>query len=151
MTDAETWARLAQHWDDNHCAARPGVPASAITEFEQKYQVVMPADVRSYFLAMDGQCAQMGDDLFRFWPLSEVRPASEGLSDDDPDRLALLGYFLFADYLISSWEYAVRMQGSPDAGGSVYCVAGGERDRQVAVSFTGFIGAYVNDPMSVAV
>lgn len=54
MTDAEIWRRLAQRWQENHCAANSGLQASAIAEFEQRYQVVMPADVRAYFQAMDG-------------------------------------------------------------------------------------------------
>jgi hypothetical protein len=151
MTDSELWPKLAQHWRESHNSARVGVTASAIAEFEQRYRVVLPKDVRAYFEAMDGQCEKMGTDWFGFWPLSKVKLVSEELSDIHLDRLDFPNCFLFADYLCWSWAYAVEMGESSDVGGTVYCIAGVGHNRQMAPSFVEFIRAYVTDPMSVTV
>lgn len=149
MSDPEIWLRLAEHWQRNGCAASPGVSASAIAEFEHRYQVVMPAGVRAYFQAMDGQCPEMGSDLFRFWPLSEVKLVSEELGDIHSQRLSFPNCFVFVDYLIWSWAYAVEMGNSPDLPGAVYRIDDGENS-QVCTSFMEFIRAYVADPESIA-
>ncbi len=109
----------------------------------------MPADVRAYFENMDGQGEDMGSNLFRFWPLSEVKPVSEELSDIHSDRFDFPGCFVFADYFIWSWGYAVEMGSSSHTGGAVYCIAGKGHNRKIASSFAEFIRAYMTDHLSI--
>ena len=149
MADTELWSQLARHWHENNNAANLGALPSAIADFEERYQVVMPTEVRAYFEAMDGQREELGTDFFGFWPLAKVRLVSEELNDIHLDRFDFPGGFVFADYLCWSWGYAVEMGSSSEIGGAVYFIGGGAPNRLLASSFSEFIRAYVTDSNSV--
>lgn len=58
-------------------ASRPGVAEADVREFAQRYGIRMSAALAEYFQAVDGMNAGDADEnLIRFWPLVEVRPAA---------------------------------------------------------------------------
>jgi hypothetical protein len=79
-------------------STRQGVTLQMLDDFDAKYQVRLPADMRAYFRAFDGMDeGEYTSAHFRFWPLSAVQPVGlevDGASGDD-----LAGYFGFADFL----------------------------------------------------
>lgn len=150
MADSALWNQLIAHWQANDCAACAGASAEEIENFQRHYEVVLPSSVRAYFEAANGQCEEMGNDLFRFWPLSEVKPVSEELdSDIHTDRLDFPGYFVFADYLIWSWGYAVKIESISEFAAPVHCLTGEKHTRQVASSFVEFIQKYLTNDESI--
>lgn len=87
---------------------RPPAGLSAIVEFEARYSLTLPPDVREYFLVVDGMDIGTWDgNEIRFWPLTEIRPACDELPEIA--RHAYGDYFIFADYSICAHMYAVNL------------------------------------------
>jgi len=150
--------RLRDYWSSIRVDVRPGVSHQAIQSFESKNGVLLPGDFSQYLLSADGMNGSQSDDaLISFWPLDSVATIPECLSDfaGIPDysqigtHLRDAGsYFVFADYLIWSHVYAIKL--SPCRAdrdlilwvcGSNYCL--------VAESFSEFLQMYLDDPESV--
>src|SRR5262249_31612915 len=83
-----------------------GVSAERLEQFESRHGVRLPDDLRSYFLEIDGMGPEdlnppfgWDEDLFRFFPLQEIEPATRQFH---PDRFLAeqASYFVFADHSI---------------------------------------------------
>src|SRR4051794_35422075 len=127
MTSVEPWRRIVEYWRRSGIGIRPGAAVAEIESFQLKYSVVLPTDVLEYLLIVDGSSdGFMDDDLYRFWPLSEIIPVHEELDERNgvvyPDRFAYPDCFVFADHLISSWLYAVKLTADPHQPAPVYRV-----------------------------
>ena len=70
--------RLIDLWRTAGLVIRPGVHP-AMQSFELKYGVQLPADLRDYFLTVDGMEDDLDPGINRFWPLEIVKPVSEEL------------------------------------------------------------------------
>ncbi len=120
-----------------------------VVAFERRYSVRLPEDLRSFLELVDGS-DQMDDEGFRFWPLAEIRLVEEELGafdPDDPDRFSYPGCFVFADYLIWCWAYAIQLIGDPEDVGRVFVLSGDDkRLPPVASSFTEFSERYLRQP-----
>jgi len=97
----------------------------------------------------------MDRDMFRFWSISEIVPVSEQLNDSHgviyPDRFAYPHCFVFADYLINSWLYAVKLTSDLNQPAPVYRVTRGEpAGGPIAPSFRAFMTRYAEDPFLVS-
>ena len=82
-------------------------------------------------------------NLFAFWSLERIKP----VADECPELEGAKGhesYFVFADYMIWSWGYAINLDANSSDAGEVILI-GGRRPQQVARSFFDFIGLYVQD------
>jgi hypothetical protein len=123
---------------------RPGVSAEQIREFEHRYGVVLPADMRDYYLAVDGMEDIFSDEPMGFWPLSEVKPLGE---EEGQYTEGNEGFFVIADYFISAHEYAIRLSARAPEGGAII-VWGEGPYRQVASSFEEFLARFLDDPDS---
>jgi hypothetical protein len=93
-----------------------------------------------YFLTVGGmRCASMDDHHLCFWPLEEVEPLGDGWHAAETSK----GYFAFADCLIRSHAYAIRLDdGHPN---TALSTAGPELE-VVASSFEEFLRQYLQDP-----
>lgn len=113
---------------------------------------MLPADVLSFYRLADGSGTNdMDNALIRFWPLGEVRPVHEALNElDGPERWAYPGCFVFADYLIDSWLYAIRLTADPAQPAPVFRVLAGDPPAEpMAASFAEFIAHYAARPDSI--
>ncbi len=130
-----------------------GVTEKEIVSFEAKYGVVLPLDVRQYFMAANGTGDAMDEVLCRFWPLMEVKPVHDVLELDRfncPDRFAYPDCFTFADHCIRSWDYAFRLTNDPTQPALVFRVTGGDQPgEQMSSSFRDFMNRYAEDPNSI--
>ena len=154
MAFSTPWNQIVDRWRSSNIAIRPGVSPDDIDAFQNKYGVVLPVDVRKYFMTSDGIGDDMDDDNFRFWPLSEVKPVHEELADTEhgiyPDRFAYPNCFVFADYCIWCWAYAVKLTDDPTQPAPVFGVTASETPgQQIAPSFREFMVNYAADPYTV--
>lgn len=139
---------LRNRWVSVGLDVNPGVTSEALAAFESKYHVSLPADLRDYFLAVNGMADGVSDDaLIRFWSLNEVKPITEGAPDySDPsyseDAASL---FLFADFCIWSHAYAIRLSADGDGPNPVLAI-GGEKPEKVFASFSELVSSYLRDP-----
>ena len=146
----DTWKRIIDYWKSCDLTIRPGVSSDAIAEFESKHAVLFPGILRSYFLAVDGMEDEMDPDLYRFWPLGDVRAVSTELSGIHPDRFAYPDCFVFADHCISCWDYAVKITRDPNQPAPVFRVTGDDQPgEQMSDSFAAFMESYVDNPLSI--
>jgi SMI1 / KNR4 family (SUKH-1) len=148
---------LKLYWSARGLRFGPGVPEELPREFEARHGVRLPADMRGYFVVVNGMDAWGGtnlfgwdDDLFRFWPLSEVERASDHYH---PDRFLedQGSFFLFADHSISLPSYAIRLTPEGEGGNAVIAIyrGGGRYETTVvADSFSGFVKRYLADESS---
>ena len=143
--------RLQKYCRTHNIALRAGNPREALRRFEQRNEVRLPPDVEAYFSVFDG----MGDELPRcedkirpyLWPLDRVKPVTLELKDylplsgyfDEPER-----YFVFADYLLWSHAFAMRLPAEATGDNTVMLV-GAKHPMVVAPSFAKFIELYVED------
>jgi len=153
-TIAAPWDRIIEYWRRSNLAIRSGVSVDAITAFQTKYRIVLPVDVREYFLATDGTGEDMDSCLYRFWPLGEMKPVHDELTDLEhftyPDRFAYPDCFVFADYSICCWLYAVKLNVDPTQSAPVFRVTGNDSPgEQMASSFREFMERYAADPFSI--
>jgi hypothetical protein len=155
MTSPALWTRVVNRWRAEKLTVRPGADAEAIASFERKYQVALPQDLRDYFTTVDGMDGNETDDkVYRFWQLGEVKPVEEELSDARgvvyPDRFAYPGCFVFADYCMNCWDYAVKLTDDPGQSAPVYRVTASDvPGEQMAPSFREFMERYAADPKSI--
>jgi len=142
---------LAILWRDAGLEVRPGVQPSAILAFETRYSVPLPADMREYFLTIDGMEDELDPGTNRFWPLHMVKPVEDELTERHKDRLAYPGCFVFVDHCVWCFAWAVRLDRDPSpVSGTVFQVTASEvPGRPIAPSFTAFVEMYLSDQYSV--
>lgn len=151
----EPWGKIIDYWRGSGIVIRPGVSMAEVESFQLKYGVAVPADLLEYLLAVDGSSdGEMDNDLFRFWPLSEVVPVHVELDERGgvvySDRFAYPECFVFADYLVNSWLYAVKLTADPGQPAPVYRVtASKDPGEQMSASFREFMESYAASPSSI--
>lgn len=138
---------LISHWAATGVEVEPGCSPARIAEFESRYGVAMPPDLRSSYLAANGMKKTFKDEYdpegFCFWPLEDVAPLDDcAVLESWPEIPREHGFFVFADYLQLSWAYAIRLvPGRPN----VVLLIGKAAPQRVGSSFTEFVEAYVAD------
>ena len=139
--------RLKNHWLSHNIAFNDGVSAASLADFERRSGVVLPRDMRDYFLAVNGMQEGVTDDeMIRFWPLEEVKSLPAGAPDyatadyiDTPQSV-----FLFADYSIWAHAYAIRLGASELARNEIFII-GGDYPILLFQSFSELVENYLAD------
>jgi len=140
--------RLKRHWGAHGVKIRPGVSEEELRNFETAHGVRFSQDLRDYFRAVDGmEEGTMATDYFSFWPLHTIKRMSEELGPEcyadviEPDQ-----YFIFADYCIWCWGYAIRLTGNHADSNPVFFTGNRpDNGRIIASSFTEFLELYLTD------
>lgn len=138
---------LKRHWTLHQVEANAGVSREELNAFEERYGIVLPTDMRSYFLCVNGMTSDVVDEeLIRFWMLDEVKPLNEGAPEFSnplyihrPESM-----FLFADYSLWAHAYAIRLESVPLQSNEV-CIIGAERPITIANSFSEFAEHYLTN------
>ncbi len=140
---------IVDRWRQRGVAMLPGVSDSGVVAFERRYAVAMPADFRGYLQRANGTGHDTDDDLFRFWPIEEIKPVEIELAGSSDSNL-FPGCFVFADYGINMWLYAIQLQGDSSAVGRVYLVeVNGRRGAPIAASFSDWVALYLSSPEEI--
>ena len=93
----DIWTSIRAEWERYGPKVPAGVTSDELAEFEQRYNVALPREMREYFQVANGN-GGLGGDLFNFWPLNEVKLVSEELTSPvHTDRLDYPQCFVFAD------------------------------------------------------
>lgn len=146
---------MIERWRSHGIAIPAGVDESAIADFETRYGVKMPNDMREYFVAVNGmgEYGTCDEEMFCFFPLQHVQSIAEWV----PDRLHKFQhsaeYFLFADHSISLPSFAIRLdrqQNTVNPLASVFSDFGHLLVQNFYTSFSDFLSQYLNDPWKTA-
>ena len=109
--------RLRERWAVCGVRVRPGVRPKEIRAFESRYRVVLPLDLRDYFMTVDGmERWESDEDMLEFLHLGAVKSVPEELARfrGIPDYGNIVNtlsnaerYFVIADFMIGSHVYAI--------------------------------------------
>ncbi len=123
-----------------------------ITAFELRNNIVLPADLKAYFQQLNG--IEAYDYLFfRFYSLKEFKSIDDELKDWSgvPDYSKITNtledyaeYYVFADYMIYSAAFAIRLHEESSIKNEVLAIIGDEY-KLIADSFTEFMDLYLAD------
>lgn len=138
---------LKRHWASHNVDINAGVTRAELDSFEARHGVVLPEDLRDYFLCVNGMPPDVVDDgMIRFWMLEELQPLPQGapaFSDpsyiQNPESL-----ILFADYSIWAHAYAIRL-GSAALQANEIIIIGYESPVTIAQSFSEFVDRYLTN------
>jgi hypothetical protein len=148
-------SRLTARWKSHGIECPAGVSPAIVAAFEGRHHVVLPPDMREYFLAVDGmgEKGTCDDDLFSFWPLQDLISIAEDLPDRCSKFAESPNYFMFADHSIALPTYAIRLSSDPDVANpvaSVFADFGAFEVEVVFDSFTDFVNHYLDDPIQTS-
>ncbi len=138
------WTKqLIDSWKKDGLSIAEGAAEAEISTFEREHKVIVPEAFREYLLAVNGMMSTDDTDgrLFAFWSLARMKPVLEeypAYADQARDS------FMFADFMIYSFEYAIDMDAESKRRGSVMLV-GGQHPQIISRSFPEFIELYLRD------
>jgi cell wall assembly regulator SMI1 len=118
---------------------------SQIAEWERRYSVVLPADLRDYVLRVNGilggEHLEFDHEGLSFLPLSAMCTEGEWTeSESTPGR------FVFADFLIRSYWWCAELDDTPKQYTQIVLSAGAHgKTRLIANSLSEFFDIYMND------
>jgi hypothetical protein len=127
---------------------------SDILAFESANGILLPDDLKSYFLNINGTHESFTDAFFEFYSLARCKKAVEAYGDwkGIPDYSNLVNtlpdhhrYYCFANYNINMFVYAIQLHQHPGSKNEILVICGDEH-RVIAESFTRFIEIYLADP-----
>ena len=139
--------RLKNHWTSHHIEFNDGVPRDYLEAFEDRFRVVLPADMRDFYLTMNGVPADTTDEeLIRFWTLEEVKPiSSEAPAFATPDYINNAeSLFVFADYSLWAHAYAIRLDSYQLDRNEIFII-GGDYPLLLFRSFSELVDSYLTD------
>ena len=137
---------LKQFWLRHNIELQCGASEVELREFEGKYNILFPDDLKDYFSTVDGFADSCVDDnVIEFLPLAKVLPSSKTWTLETPDADS---YFVFADYSLSCHVYAIRLTDDLTLGNPVFIVYD-ENPQQIAGSFSEFVRGYLADDNGV--
>ena len=144
---------LKAHWTARGLMFRPGALEETLAEFECRHTIRLPSDMRDYFSIVDGMDAVdeenlfgWDEDLFRFWPLSEVECVTDYFSLHRPSA-----FYIFSDHSINLPSFAIRLTPKTSSGNcvlAIYSDCGTFKATKVAGSFSEFLGKYLEGEVS---
>lgn len=139
--------KLRARWLAEGKSVRPGVPLETIRRFEELRALELPDDVVAYFTSVDGTDA-MDSKAFRFWRFEELKTVPDDCPEyaDFPDAG---DFFVFADYLVWSLAYAIRLGPKRSTQAGEVIVLGAPPAAVVAPSFQAFVDLYLADDPSL--
>ena len=145
------WAR--QHWQQAGTIALQAASETELARFAQQYRVQLPADLVRYFAFVNGTGGEYDEPFFRFYSLAEVQSVAGRFHDYHgvPKYSDLLHtwpehghFYVFADYMIHLFAYAIRLDRLLAATNPVFVLCGGMY-QPIAESFTAFLALYKRD------
>src|SRR4030095_13637560 len=111
---------LHKFWSRQGIKLRSGVSENEIAQFEAKYTVRLPRDLREYFEMVNGFQEHTSDEnCISFWALDEVVPVnkywSSGIEGGD-------SHFAFADWSLAAHVYAIQLSATMQDGNRVVVI-----------------------------
>ena len=140
----DVFSRLERHWYEAGAASVGPRPSNAteseIADFEKTNAVTLPLDLREYFLRFNGTGDDTDAKLFCFWPihkLCSLQSNYRGIGEAE-------SYFIFADFMVESWYYAIYLGDNPSLRHRVI-LPDFPSHPEIAPDFSAFLELYLND------
>ena len=118
--------------------------AAQIEEWERRYEITLPADLRDYVSRVNGifrgEALEFDHEGLSFLPLSAMCPEADWTEFGGRPNM-----FVFADFLIKSHWWCVALDNEPHQHTRVYLGGCGTKDRIIADSLSEFFDLYMND------
>src|SRR5690349_7891094 len=146
MSFDELYQKLRNFWIMQAVESGTGASEAEIAAFESTYQIILPDDVRSYFLKVNGMKKStegMDNKMMTFYSLKDVKPLSKEMEGYEIENAE--SYFVFADYNITSWYYAVQLSGNTEQPACVFRIDIDGTLTKLERSFSRFIERYFNE------
>jgi hypothetical protein len=136
---------LINFWRSQGLSTAGGATEEQIQSFERQYQLRVCREFRTYLSIVNGilETDNCDSNIFSFWPLSRLKQVREECPDIEGAK-GHESYFVFADYMIWSWAYAINLDSVHLKAGEVVLL-GGNRQQRIAESFEEFIRLYIED------
>lgn len=132
-------------------AIAKGCADDQIQQFEARYKVSLPDDMRDYFATVNGMvealCQDQDQNGFCYWPLKRVKTVIEVAKYLRNKSFVFRGaesFFVFSDYLSWCWGYAIRLSQNRSEGNDVILLCC-RNPIKIANSFSEFIELYLVD------
>ena len=149
--------RLSDYLVSQEIPSNHGVSENRITAFEHQHKIRMPADLRHYFMTINGTAGAYAYGIIRFWSLDEFKSVAEEVgSAKARSNLVKAAYhelfkgvescFVFADYLHESQFYAIHLSLCESSEANQIIILDGSAPLEVADNFSDFIDTYITSP-----
>jgi cell wall assembly regulator SMI1 len=139
--------RIRNYWLAQGVRIRPGASVEDLDAFERLHGVRLPADVRTFLQAVNGfEEGEWDEEMVEWYPISRWEPmtAPSYIAETLPDAAS---YYLFADYCLKGFLYAIRLRPGPNEQSTVIGWTGGDPPSwRVASSFSELLEEYLRDP-----
>ena len=135
---------LRTKWIEAGIRVNEGVSQAALSQFEERYDLTLPTDFKTYLLTVNGmQEGEVDEDLISFLSLEAIgrEPNIEEISEDEIQMVV-------AEYCVYSHLYVLRY--SRKGKGSPIFMTDGEHEKELATSFEDFASRYLSNPRRVA-
>ena len=140
------YKRLIKHWEKtNHNIKFGPVHEETVVALEQRYEIEIPEDFRTYLLncCPDPEHDEMDENYVTWWPLHRIKNIPEECMHRIKLREIAVDsemYLFFADHLLWCWAWAICCKSGENYGR----IAEIGNDRFVANSFAEFVDNYIN-------
>ncbi|HJQ79921.1 MAG TPA: SMI1/KNR4 family protein [Lacipirellulaceae bacterium] len=141
--------RLVERWRIDGVEIPAPVDQRMIEKFESENEVRFPADMRAYFLTVNGMGTRGESDqhFFCFWPLEDVQSIAKYTTNVSYLQRGPSDYFLFADHSIDVVSFAIHLSNDQAIWTPVVRTYWKDDDLEtVCDSFTDFLKVYLADP-----
>jgi hypothetical protein len=136
--------RLIAYWASIGSRITPGAAEQDLRAFEQRHHVRLPPDFREYLALCNGLSVEDSGHFdhewlgaIEFWSLATISARRSGVSGD---------YFGFADFLIDSHWYVIRLSADVHLSGPTGVGDELGIDERLGNSFSDFVEVYLHDP-----
>ena len=146
-------AELSTILRQNQIPPGSGTHESTLRTFETRNGVLLPPDLREYFLNINGTNGGYDHRLFewngidRFLPVEKYFEGYSGVPNYQPLSESLTNaheHFVFANHEFHLFSYGITLSATLDLPNQVYIFCG-EKFQVIASSFTEFVDLYLND------
>lgn len=142
---------IKQLWDLENINSVINVNEENINSFTRTYGLIIPNDIREYFMEINGTNENYDGRFFKFYPFSQFKSIDdhfnnwEGVPNYNAAKNVIRdsqNCFVFADYMCYTFSYAIRLYPKEMKVNEIYIICGDEY-KFIASSFSEFAELFV--------
>lgn len=139
--------RLKQHFIDDGVEINSPATDEQLIQFQNKYSVELPEDLKEYFLTFNGTGqGNFGDSGYAFFSLEELEPMCEVSNLNEEEKIIYSNCFAFSDYMIWCWGYVIKLGRVAEGNDVLSIYLDKPSSLKVANSFSEFVSIYLEYP-----
>lgn len=127
------------------------------TSFETATGLKLPEDLKAYFNTVNTTAEAYDKDMFCFYSFPQFQSVETKLKPwkGIPDYSNIVNTlenhtecFVFADYMIQMFTYAIRLNSTNTGVNEIYIICG-DKHKVIATSFSGFMNLYEEESIEL--